>query len=76
MVSIIEEGRLTEVIRNIEPRRAVISDGVKIRLTSGKFGGIYEAALREEYELIEQRNYVAAWLMNRKDDGAIIIARK
>ena len=76
MVSIIEEGRLTEVIRNIEPRRAVMSDRVKIRLTSGKFAGIYEAALREEYELIEQRNYVAARLMNRKDDGAIKIARK
>jgi hypothetical protein len=53
-----------------------MSDGVKIGLTPGKFAGIYEAALREEYELIEQRNYVAARLMNRKDDGAIKIARK
>jgi hypothetical protein len=53
-----------------------MSDRVKIRLTSGKFAGIYEAALREEYELIEQRNYVAARLMNCKDDGAIKIARK
>ena len=76
MVLIIEVEKLTKVIRNIEARRATLSDRVEIWLTFSKFTSIYEAALCEEYELIEESNYVATRLMYRKDNGAIIVARK
>ena len=49
---------------------------VEIWLAFGKFSGIYETALREEYELIEQRDYVATRLVNCEDDSAIIVARQ
>ena len=74
MRQIIEEGKRTEIICDIEPWRTMLSDRVEIWLTFGKFSGIYEAALREEYELIEQSNYVATRLMNCEDDGAIIVS--
>jgi len=37
----IEKERLTKVIRNIESRGTMLSDRVEIRLTFGKFAGIY-----------------------------------
>jgi len=52
----------------------MLSDRVEIWVTFGEFSGIYETALREEYELIEQRDYVATRLVDCKDDGAIVIA--
>jgi hypothetical protein len=45
-------------------------------LTFGKFSSIYEAALREKHELIEQRDYVATRLVDCEDDGAIVVARQ
>jgi hypothetical protein len=54
----------------------MLSDRVEIWLTFGEFSGIYETALREEYELIEQRNYVATRLVDCEDDSAIIVARQ
>ena len=41
IVLIIEEGRLTKVIRNIESRGTTLFDRVEIRLTFGKFASIY-----------------------------------
>ena len=70
----IKEGSRTEVIRNVEPRRAMLSDRVEIWLTFGKFSSIDETALREEHELIKQRNYVATRLVDCEDDSAIIVA--
>ena len=52
----------------------MLSDRVEIWLTFGKFSSIYEAALREEHELIKERNDVATRLVDCEDDGAIIIA--
>jgi len=72
----IEEEKLTKIIRNIEPWRAMLSDRVEVWLTFSKFTSIDKAALSEEYELIKERNYVATRLMNCEDDSAIIVARK
>jgi hypothetical protein len=54
----------------------MLSDRVEIWLTFGEFSGIYETPLREEDELIEQRDYVATRLVDREDDSAIIVARQ
>jgi hypothetical protein len=72
----IEEGKLTKIIRNVEPQRAMLSDRVEVWLTFSKFTSIYKAALGEEYELIKECNYVATRLMDCEDDSAIIVARK
>jgi len=66
----------TEVIRNIESWRAMMSDDIEIGLTPVKFTGIHEASLCEKHELIKKRNYVATWLMNREDHRAIEVARE
>lgn len=71
-----EAGSRTEIIRNIKPLRAALSDRVKIRLTPGKFSAIYKAPLREKYELVEKSYYIATRLMNCEDDGAVVVARK
>jgi hypothetical protein len=52
----------------------MLSDRVEIWLTFGKFSSIYKAALREEHELIKESNDVATRLVDREDNGAIIIA--
>jgi hypothetical protein len=72
----IDTGRRTEVIRNVEPRRAMLSDRIEIRLTFSEFPRIYKAALREKYELIEKSYYIATRLMDCEDDGTIVVARK
>ena len=54
----------------------MLSDRVEIWVTFGEFSGIYETALREEYELIEQRDYITTWLVDCEDDSAIIVARQ
>ena len=54
----------------------MLSDRVEMWLTFGEFSGIYETALREEHELIEQSDYVATRLVDCKDDSAIIVARQ
>jgi hypothetical protein len=76
MVSTIKAEKLTKVISNIEPRRAVLSDRVEVWLTSSKFTSIYKATLSEEYELIEECDNVATRLVDCKDDSAMIVARK
>ena len=54
----------------------MLSDRVEIWLTIDEFPSIYKTALREEYELIEQSDYVATRLVNCEDDCAIIVARQ
>ena len=76
MVLVMREEKLTKIIRNIEPRGAMLSDRVEVWLTLSKFTGIYKAALSEEYELIKECDYVATRLMDCEDDSAIIVARK
>jgi hypothetical protein len=41
IVSIVEEEGLTKVIRNVESWGTTLSDRVEIRLTFGKFAGVY-----------------------------------
>ena len=76
MVSMIAEGKLTKVICDIEPGRAMLSDRIEVWLTFSKFTSIYKATLSEEYELIKECNYVATRLMDCEDDGAVIVASK
>jgi hypothetical protein len=52
----------------------MLTNRVEIWLTFGKLPSIDKAALREEHELIKQRNYVATRLVDCEDDGAIIVA--
>ena len=75
MILIIED-KLTKVIRDIKPWRTVPSDRVEIWLAFSKFTSIYKAALSEEYKLVKECNYVATRLVDCKDNGAIIVARK
>ena len=70
------ESRRTEVIRDIESWRTMLSDRIKIRLALPKFAGVHEASLCEKDKLIEKGNYVTTWLMNREDHSAVEVARK
>ncbi len=66
----------TEVIRNIESWRTMLSDGIEIGLALPKFAGIHEASLCEKHELIKESNYVTTWLMNRENHSAVVVARE
>jgi hypothetical protein len=66
----------TKVIRDIESCRTMLSDRIEITLALPKFTGIHEASLREKHKLVEKRNDVTTWLMNREDHSAVEVARE
>jgi hypothetical protein len=73
---VMDAKRRTEIICNVEPWRAVLSDRVKIRLTFGELSSVHEVALSEKDELIEKSYYIATRLMNCEDDGPVVVAGK
>ena len=67
---------LTEVIRNIESWRTMLSDRIEIGLALPKFAGIHETSLCEKHKLIKKGNYVTTWLMDRENHSAVVVARQ
>jgi hypothetical protein len=53
-----------------------MADVVKVSMTPRELSRIDELALRQKNKLIEQRNDIAARLVNGEDYGALVIARK
>jgi hypothetical protein len=66
----------TEVIRDIESCRTMLSDRIEITLALPKFAGIHEASLREKHKLVEKSNDVTTRLMNRENHSAVEVARE
>ena len=64
--------QINEVVRNIEPRRARISNMIKVLLARGERTGIDCAATRKKDESVKESNDVGARLMNGENDGAVV----
>jgi hypothetical protein len=66
----------TEVIRDVESWRTMLSDRIEIGLALLKLTGIHEASLCEKHKLIKKSNDVTARLMNRENHSAFEVARE
>ena len=66
----------TEEIRNIKPRWTRLSDRSEVFLASGVLSRIDELPLGQKDELIEECHNVAPRLMDREDNGAVIVSGK
>jgi hypothetical protein len=64
----------TEEVGDVEARRATVAKRVKIVLAVGILARVNDAALGEQDETVKEGDDVASRLMDRKDDGPVVLA--
>ena len=45
-------------------------------MTACNLAGIDHAPVSQQKELVEERDDIRAWLVNRKDDGSVVVTRE
>ena len=66
----------TEEVCNIEAGRARLVDGLEVRLAFAVLARVDHLAKGQDDELVEHGDDVAARLMDREDDSAVVVARE
>ena len=66
--------QLTQIISDVEAWGACVTDALKVVLAPGIGTGVNHLPLRENNELVEQSDDVTARLVDREDNGAVVIA--
>jgi hypothetical protein len=68
--------KLTEIICDVETRRARPSDLGEVRLALIRLARVYELSARKEDEFVEESDDVGAGLVDRKDHGTLVRPRE
>lgn len=67
---------LTEIICDVETRRARPSDLGEVRLALVRLARVYELSARKEDEFVEESDDVGARLVDREDYGTLVGPRE
>jgi hypothetical protein len=68
--------QLTQVVSDVKPRRARLANVSKIVLAFLEFTRVNHFACSQNKELVEEGDDIASRLMDRENDGSVVVASK